>query len=100
MGEASSRSFMEATTNRGEQLLKSPTWRIYSRDDFLSDCRARREQNYGTDEGGGTCSFRHTLGMIPGEALFFRNGMVMHGSANHGNGRRIALTMDCVTFAA
>jgi hypothetical protein len=37
--------------------------------------------------------------MIPGEALYFRNDLVLHGSAMVGanSGVRIALAVDCLT---
>ena len=65
---------------------KSASWKIFSREEFLADC---------AQQGDG-CQFFHTVGMIPGEVLFFRNGMVLHGTAKLGEGMRVAMAVDCV----
>jgi hypothetical protein len=63
---------------------------------------ARGEESGGesgeeSGEESGACRWFHTLGMLPGEALFFRNGMVMHGTARlGGEGSRMSLAIDCV----
>ena len=46
----------------------SPTARVFSRDDFMADCAP-----------DGACDWFHTLGVEPGEIVFFRNGEVLHG---------------------
>jgi hypothetical protein len=70
---------------------KSPSWKIFGRRDFLADCAA-----FGGGADGGTCGWYHTLGMVGGEVLFFRNGEVMHGTATVGeDGGRFSLALDC-----
>jgi hypothetical protein len=72
---------------------KSASWKIFDRKDFLSDCS--RAPNGGKS---GACRWFTSLGMVPGEILLFRNGMVMHGTARMGGeGMRLSLAIDCTT---
>jgi len=55
-------------------------------DEFAADC------------GADGCAYFHTLGMEPGELVFFRNGEVLHGTAAVGAPDappRVALSVDC-----
>ena len=64
----------------------SPTARVFSADEFAADC------------GADGCAYFHTLGMEPGELVFFRNGEVLHGTAAVGAPDappRVALSVDC-----
>ena len=65
----------------------SPTARIFSAAEFAADCDRHAEG----------CAYFHTLGMEPGELVYFRNGDVLHGTAAVGDPKatRVALTVDC-----
>lgn len=73
----------------------SSSWKIPSRDAFVSDCAERRSLL----ADARVCRWYHTLGMDVGEKLAFRNGMVMHGTPTSGDvGRelRVSVAIDCV----
>lgn len=65
----------------------SPTAIIFSAAEFAADCDRHAEG----------CAYFHTLGMEPGELVYFRNGDVIHGTAAVGDPKatRVALAIDC-----
>jgi len=70
---------------------RSPTARVFSRADFVADCG-----------GVDACAWVHALGVDAGEALFFRNGEVLHGTAAVGDldaPPRVAVAVDCVVVS-
>lgn len=77
----------------------TPNNRVISSVDFLRDCAAARMRGgKGVD---GVCQFFHTLGMQLGQALAFRNGLVLHGNGVLGSGgTRVALAVDCWSWGA
>eukprot|EP00930_Biecheleria_cincta_P061279 TRINITY_DN46857_c0_g1_i1.p1 TRINITY_DN46857_c0_g1~~TRINITY_DN46857_c0_g1_i1.p1 ORF type:complete len:308 (+),score=25.97 TRINITY_DN46857_c0_g1_i1:49-972(+) len=69
---------------------QSTSWRIFSKNTFIQDCMQAHDPL--------TCTWFHTLGMMEGEALLFRNDVVIHGSARVGGaGTRVSLAIDCHT---
>ena len=74
---------------------RSPSWKIFSRDEFEADCAVA---HLSSARRRAACGWRHTLGMRAGEALAFRNGMVLHGTAALGGPAvRISMAVDCST---